>query len=208
MTSKIRVICAIPSSTQLNFFVDNKLKLDAISYKDVSNYFAVTPGMHTVEVRAYDTTKKADFVFTDLSVTFATKPDVFYTIVVAGIKQPKELLIFTNDNKCAPDGSAKIHVIHAADAGPIDVLAGDLVVAKDVEYGNSAKFGDTYSLVVPVGNVNISVNLAGTTNRVIGPLSLPLLSGGVYTIFAVGIPGDPQYPLAAIRALDKPLCVY
>lgn len=116
-----------------------------------------------------------------------------------------ELIVLQDDLSCPNYGQAKVRVIHgAAGVPPVDVYINNNQVLSNVTYGaNSGSY-----IPITAGNIQLSVNPAGSNKTVLGPLPLSLKNGEVYTVIISGIPGNTNTPLTALLTEDsKGLCI-
>ena len=88
----------------------------------------------------------------------------------------------SDDDNTAPDGEARVRVVHASpDAPDVDVLVDDAEVLGDVPYLTASDYLD-----VPAGDHNLKVNAAGSPTTVIDA-DVSLADGTDYTVIASGL---------------------
>lgn len=90
------------------------------------------------------------------------------------------------DNQAAPPaGSATVRVlVSAADSGNVDVLVNGAAISafKNIAYAPTATTPSSTDATITAGTVTVQVNVTGTSNVLVPPTSLTLVSGGKYTI--------------------------
>merc|ERR1712107_2878 len=77
-------------------------------------------------------------------------------------------------------------------------LVDDSVVVANLAYGSASNY-----LPVNSGTYTVRVNVAGTSNTVVGPLEVALGNQQVTTAYALGIPNSNTTPLTAAIAIDR-----
>lgn len=100
------------------------------------------------------------------------------------------LNVFVNDVSAMAAGEARLIVRHIAAAPAVDVLAGEDVIFADVTNPNEGV------VVVPAGDYEASVNLAGTDTTVLGPAPVMLEEGTVTIAYAWGSAEQENLALA------------
>jgi hypothetical protein len=100
------------------------------------------------------------------------------------------LNVFVNDVSAMAAGEARLIVRHIAAAPAVDVLADGQVIFDDVTNPNEGK------IVVPAGDYEAAVNLAGTETTVLGPADIMLEEGTVTIAYAWGSAAEENLALA------------
>lgn len=103
------------------------------------------------------------------------------------------LLLFRNPMRKTEEGLARLVVRHTADAPAVTVWAD----GSRLNRGRQFVWGESRRYNVPAGDYEVFVSVAGETDPVIGPVSLTLMAGYTYTVYAWGN-GDAGYDLAVI----------
>jgi len=106
------------------------------------------------------------------------------------------LNVFVNDVSRLAAGEARLIVRHIAAAPAVDVLAGSDVIFSDVTNPNEGV------IVVPAGDYEASVNLAGTDTTVLGPAPVMLEEGTVTIAYAWGSAEEENLALATQLITD------
>lgn len=108
--------------------------------------------------------------------------------------------VFQDDLTPPAAGQARVRVIQgSADAGAVDILAGNQTIVSNLAAGAASAFVD-----VPAGSFPVTVNTTGTTTTVGGPVTLDLVAGRTYTIFVSGVAANKTLTanLVVDRAFD------
>ena len=201
--SRLRVVHNVANGPNVDALLDGNMALKNFSYKAISDYLEIKSGVHVVSVYVSDTTTLIGSWSLDLN------PGQSYTLIVHGLIKNLEsiaVLLLEDNLTCPMNGKAHVRFIHAAASIPaVDIYAGTTKVFSNVSYGQT---GNPSYLPVQYGQVNISVTVAGDNKTALGPLALPLSSGGIYTIIATGLLGDRMSPLSALVSEDsKGTCI-
>ncbi len=156
---------------------------DAAPGADFGNYAGVAAESTEVSVTATGDTTAV------VSDTYDLANGSAYTVLAANALAQIELLAFSDDDRRAVATEAKLRVIHGAGQAPnVDVYltaqgAGGIgnadPVLSDVAFGESSGY-----LPVAAGDYDVYVTAAGTGTVAIGPVSVTLENGGVYTAVA------------------------
>ena len=198
-TARVRFLHNVAGAPNVDVYLNEKALVLNLSYTELTAYLSTRSGKSRLVVKV----SGSDTVL--LNKKIRLYDDSPYTAIIAGEITALEnllLLVYRDDNQCPDNGQSKVRFIHAAAGVPdVDVYAGDVKVFSDVSYTET---GNPVYLQTGAGWVDLSVNVAGTDNTVVGPLAVFLESGGIYTIVASGT-GSPDFPLTAVLSRDNPL---
>lgn len=202
-TSRLRIVHNVANGPAVDGYLDGKKVLKNFAYKSISDYLEISCGSHMLMVNIANTMT----TLIDGEIMF--QPGKAYTLIVHGsIKDLKSIapLLLDDDLRCPAVGNAHVRFIHAAkDVPDVDVYADNNKIFSMVSYGST---GSPTYLPVPAGMVDISVTPSRSTQKVLGPLSLRLANGGVYTIIASGLLNDLDSPITALVSEDtKGSCI-
>lgn len=199
--SRVKVIHNVANGPVVDVVLDGNKALSNVEYKVQSDYLVVPSGKHSVNISA------GGKVLASANVDLAPNED--YTVIAHGdVKDLSSLalLALKDNNACPARGKAHLRFVHAAAGAPaVDIWAGNNRVFQNVSYGNT---GSPTYLPVDAGTVDVSVTPAGSTDRVLGPISLTLGNGKIYTVTASGIVGDSESPLTALVHEDRMCSVH
>lgn len=201
--SFFRVLNNVADGPDIDVYFDGKLVISQIAYSKITDFLKVPSGCHSVDIK--DTCKQKMLIQAEINF----KPCKSYTLIVHGLAKSrchiKPLLLKDNLSQI-PNGKARIRFVHAAASVPaVDIYAGDMLIFSNVSYGQT---GDPPYLMVDAGTIPLLATLAGTSNRVIGPLTVPLPSGSNYTFVATGLVNDTSAPLSVLMIDDTLPCYF
>ena len=157
--------------------------------EDMTLYAA--PGTYNVGLTAVDVAPTApNFVLSANNVALTANENATITANLSSVGAPT-LNVFANSQAPTPGGDAFVTVRHIADAPCVDVYAGDAKVISGLCNldGNSS---DT--LAVPAGPLTVQVAPGGDippVTPVIGPVTLSLVAGHSYIVYAIGSYNGP-----------------
>ena len=194
--SRVKVVHNVAKGPAVNVTVDGRTVLSEVEYKVQSGYLSLPSGRHSVSIEA------GGKVLASANVNLIPRAD--YTVIAHGNVADLTsiaLLALQDNNSCPANGKAHVRFVHAAAGAPaVDIWAGDSKVFENVSYGETGK---PVYLPVNAGNVDISVTPTGSFQRVLGPITLGLEDGKIYTVIASGIVGDKTAPLTALVHEDS-----
>jgi hypothetical protein len=201
--SRIRVVHNVANGPNVDGYFDGTKVLKGVGYKAISDYLEVPSGKHSIDVKIADT----DNVVTGGDMVLA--PGAAYTLIVHGlITDLKSIqpLLLKDDLSCPAPGKAHVRLVHAAASVPAaDVYAGNLRIFENVSYG---QVGYPAYLLVNAGAVDIAVTPHDSKTTVLGPISMKLADGAVYTVIASGLLNDAKAPFTVLVSEDtKGSCV-
>ncbi len=179
--------------TSVTVKVDGSEAIPNFKYGDIATGVSLTAGAHLLEIVPTGTTTVA------ISATVDLASDTVYSVAAIGdgTNQDLELLALVNETTPAAAGNGKLRIAHMApfsDNGTaVDICKDDnTVVVPNVSY---KQFTAPY-LVLPAGDYNLKIALAGTSCATVA-LDLPSVSledGDIIDVFAIG--GANTWPLA------------
>ena len=156
--------------------IDGRAVKSAVAAKAVVGPLALTPGKHTVTFAAEG--------WTVSSTVTISKPssDIVLHWPADAAKKPV-VTLFANDLAPVGNGKGRLTVAHTAVVPPADIRVNDKVLFANIangEFVTAEVPGGTYSVeVVPTGQ---------KTNPLLGPVKLPVTSGALTRVFAIGQP--------------------
>lgn len=180
---RVRVAHLSPNAPNVDVYVDDAVALEDVPFGAVSDYLALAPGSHAVEITAAGDADTSVFQG-DVTVESGT----FYTVAAIGelgddVNQPFQPLVLTDNNEVPASDTARLRAVHASpDAPAVDITAGDTVLFDGVEFGQSG--------YVEVPSGDYTVQFRGDTENndgdVAASFDVSLAGGTVYSAFAVG----------------------
>ena len=176
--SLLRVIHASPDAPIfLDIFVDDTEVFSNAHFMGASDYQEVRAGNRNIRV------DEALNPVTLIAQTVGLLGGKDYSLLLANFVQNIELVLLPDDRAAPKINRAKVRFIHASpDAPDIDVLIDGVVVLANLPFK-----GVTDYLEVWVGDRELRLNEAGTTNMLAEVMPTPSLEDGkVYTLMAAG----------------------
>lgn len=194
----IRALHNVAGGPNVDVYLDNQKAIHNLAYKELTGYLKVSSKSKKLVVKVVGTDNA--IVMTNLKL----HPHKYYTMIVAGlIADPANITIlgFLDKDVCPKPGTANVRFIHAAAGAPaVDIYANNTKIFSNVSYTNT---GTPEYLPTTLGNIEVSVKVAGTNTTVVGPVPLYLISGGIYTLIATGLVGNAKTPLTAVISHDN-----
>jgi hypothetical protein len=192
----VRVAHLSPDAPAVDVYVDGGSVITNMGFEIVSDYLALPPGPHRVELRPTGTAAAAPAVLTQ-DVTLES--GAAYTVAGVGPLASLGLRVFEDDLAAPPAGSAFVRVIHGAiDAPTVDLVttSGTTLVA------DAAPAAATPYAAVPAGTYDLVVQDSATAAVLLTAPPVELGAGITYTIAVVGGGAEPArlLPLVDARA--------
>ena len=173
-------------NTSVSVVLNGSVALLDVKYKDFTAYIPLEAGDYTIDIIPTGSDTVA------ITNTFTLEDGKDYTVYASGngTLQDLELVALADDNTAPAMGNVKVRVVHAAPFGPtsestevsIRTAGGDLVAGlQGVPYGGFSGY-----LELPEGTYDLKVASNNGQVNYIDPLPVPLASGTIATLFAVG----------------------
>jgi hypothetical protein len=181
----VRVIHASPDAPSVDVIVNDDTAnpvLSGVPYPAFSGYLALPPATYNFKVTP-ENNPGVVVIDADLELEAGVLYSVYATDVLSAITP----LVLVDDNRPIAT-EAKVRILHLAPgAGLVDIYVtapgADIGVAEPAISG--FEFGkETGYLSLAGGSYDVTVTAAGTKTAAIGPATLALESGGVYTVAA------------------------
>jgi hypothetical protein len=184
------VVHASPDAPAVDIYVNGGKVLEALPFREYSEYLALPAATYTVEIKVSGT----DTTVKSLPLTVASGKD--YSAIAVGYvgKTPGfDVLAVEDDNSLPANNGVKLRVIHAAPGAPeVDVyattpfetLAGKTAALTNVPFKAVGPY-----ITVPVGMYQGRVTLAGTKTIAIDSGRLVTWNSMIRTIIAVDAKG-------------------
>jgi len=198
--AEVRVVHAVPDAPAVDVFVNDPTAagapaIAALDYAQIApgpDVYADLPGGTTnVLVTAAGNTGVIAIPATDLELSAGQQYTVYATgtLAATGASGGIEPYITVDDDRPVAT-EAKVRILHLSpSAGPVDIYV--LPPADPVDLANATPaFTDvtfreeTGYVALPGGSYTVAVAAAGTTNVAIGPVTIDVIAGGVYTAAA------------------------
>jgi hypothetical protein len=190
--SRVKIVHNVAKGPKVNVFVDGNEVISDVDYRVQSEYLKLPSGKHSLSIET------GGKVLASANVDLAPRGD--YTVIAHGDVNNLSsisLLALRDNNSCPASGKAHIRFVHAAAGAPsVDIWAENVArIFENISYGET---GTPSYFPVDAGIVEVSVTPTKTVQRVLGPISLNLEQGKVYTVIASGIVGDNVTPLTVL----------
>jgi hypothetical protein len=172
---RVYVVQGVPG-TAVNVAVDGKTVQEAVAAKAVVGPLRLTPGKHTISfsTNGWKVTSGVTISHRSSDVVLHWPADPTNKPVVT---------VFGNDLAPVSSNKGRLTVVHAAVVPPADIR-----VDKKVLFANIAN-GEYVSAEVPGGTYSVDVVPTGqTTHPLLGPVMLPVKTGVLTRVFAIGKP--------------------
>ncbi|MFE8072429.1 DUF4397 domain-containing protein [Marinobacteraceae bacterium S3BR75-40.1] len=183
----LRVVHDSVDAPAVDVYLNSALAIEDLAFPNVApgadSYAPAPAGSNQVQVTAANTT--ADSAVIDATLTLDNGQP--YTVLAVNTLSNIEALVLEDNNRSIAT-EARLRVVHGStNAGNVDVY----LVEQGAGIGNSDpaltdvpfKANSGY-LSVAAGDYDIIVAPAGTGTAAIGPVSVSLAAGGVYTVVA------------------------
>jgi hypothetical protein len=184
--ARVRVVHAVPGGPAVDVAIDGAVVLPGAAFREVSEYYAVEPGSHDVELRDAGT----DTVV--LAGTFDAAEGSAYTVAAIGLPDGMSIRAYQDDPEPVP-GAARLRFINLAPGSPsfdvVVVSAADAGVAPatwvaGLAYPDTGPYDE-----FPDATYSIQAIVSGTPNVAGSAEEVPLAAGSTYTAFALGLTG-------------------
>lgn len=192
--SYVRVIHASPFVGTADVFVDGTKLLSSFQFGAVTDYVAVPPGPHKVQIALVGKGIGASVI----SETLAVSPGVVYTVAATGATPSSlSLHVFVDSNLLTP-GTAQLRVYQLSpDAGSVSVDTGGKSLVSGIGYLSASNY-----LAIPAGSYNIGMD---SPNNASLHVSATLKANTVTSVFAVGLfHGSPNVQLVTTQVQGLP----
>jgi hypothetical protein len=201
----IRVAHASPDAPNVDVYVDGSRVIADLAFRSVTDYLEVPAGEYDVQVTAagdpdavvFDATAELDGEdYTAVALGEVTSDDTEFTV-----------RLFEDDNGRVFGETARVRAVHASpDAPAVDVTVNDgsATLFDGLAFGESGGYVE-----VPAGEYTVEVrpDTDDDDGPVVFETTLPVETGNIYTVFAVGYltpdddPTDEGFGLVPV--LDK-----
>jgi hypothetical protein len=175
--AEVTVVHGIPK-TPVDVYVNGRLTLPDFTFDKVAGPLALPAGTYAIAVRPHGAAStSAPILSRSVALTAGEDASIAANLTASG---SPTLSVFANPTTPVPMGDARVIVRHLAEAPGVDVYAGTSKVVTNLKNPNQA------TLVVPAGNVSVSVDVTRTTTTVIRPASFNFKAGTTTVIYAIG----------------------
>ncbi len=199
----VRVVHGSPDAPAVDVLVNDTIRaVQGAPYEAVTGYIPLAPDTYNFKV-VPEMGAPADAVMdADVPLPQGSETTVIAVGTLTDPMIPIEPLLLTDSNRAVAT-EAKIRLVHASvSAGEVDIYVaagGSLSVDVDTSLdflftATAVPFkADTGYLALPPGSYDVAITPTGATGAAIGPLTIDLAAGGIYTAIArdeagIGLP--------------------
>jgi len=194
----IRVVHASPDIASADVFVDGQELLSSFEFGSVTDYVAVPPGAHKVQIAAMGKGIGAAV----LTQTLVVNPGFVYTVAATGTNSTSLSLVVFFDNNILTPGTAKLRVYHLApDAGLVSVDASEKPLLSGIAYKQTSNYlsltagAYDFGVDATTGNTSLSKSATLGANTVTSIFVLGLFKGVPHLeVVSSSVPGLPKLP--------------
>ncbi len=192
----VRIVHASPDVGTADVFLDGSKLLSNFQFGTVTNYAAIPPGPHKVQIALIGKGVGAAVITQTLSVD----PGIAYTVAALGTKSMGFSLEVITDNNQLSNGTAKVRVYHLSPGtGTVNVTNGNSTVISGLGYPGASNY-----LSLQAGSYTFQVT-ATQSNATLPTVLVTLKANTVTSIFAVGvINGTPQIEFVTAQVAGLP----
>lgn len=193
--SFVRIIHASPFVGTADVFLDGKKLLSSFAFGAITDYAAIPPGPHKVQIALVGKGIGA----AALTQTLAVSPGLAYTVAATGATVTTlALKVFIDNNFIAP-GATKLRVYHLSpNVGSLDLTSNGNAIVQGITYMQASRYH-----VLPTGSYTFDVNATGGNTQL--PISTTLKANTVTSIFVVGmLNGSPSLELVPAQVPGLP----
>lgn len=191
-----RVVHASPDAGNVDVLVDDAVAVPNLAFPEFTGYLELDPGEYNVKV-----TPAGNPGTVAIEADLELEIGVEYAVLAVGELGPATIdaLVLVDDNRRVAT-EAKVRIVHGSpNAGPVDIYVtgvGDAIEEADPAIEGFEFLAQTGYLSLPAGNYDVTVTATGTTTPAIGPATIALENGGIYTAIARDpLPGDTAFGL-------------
>lgn len=192
----VRIVHASPDVGTADVFLDGSKLLSNFQFGTVTNYAALPPGPHKVQIALIGKGIGAAVITQTLSVD----PGIAYTVAALGTKSTGFSLDVFTDNNQLSTGTAKVRVYHLSPGtGTVNVTNGNSTVISGLGYPGASNY-----LSLQAGSYTFQVT-STQSNATLPTVLVTLKANTVTSIFAVGvINGTPQIEFVTAQVSGLP----
>ncbi len=182
--SNVRVVHASPDAGNVDVLVDDAVAVPNLAFPEFTDYLSLASDTYNVKV-----TPAGNPGTVAIEADLELETGAEYSVIAAGELGPATLdaLVLVDDNRRVAT-EAKVRIVHGSpNAGSVDIYVTG--VGESLDDAEPAVEGfvfldQTGYLSLPAGNYDVTVTPTGTTTPAVGPATIELTAGGIYTAIA------------------------
>ncbi|MBT5217986.1 MAG: DUF4397 domain-containing protein [Woeseia sp.] len=196
--TSLQVIHASPDAPAVDIVVDGNVLVPALAFPDATGFVETPGGVYNLAVTVAGNPGSVAIGPVDLDLAAGVRYSVFAVDQLATI----EALILSDDARRVAT-NAKVRIVHASPtAADVDIyvtaVGADINVA-DPTLENVAFKANTGFLALAAGDYDVTVTPTGTKTAAIGPATISISDGGIYTAVARDpLPGETELGLIVL----------
>lgn len=196
--TSLQVVHASPDAPAVDVVVDGGVLVPGLEFPDATDFLEVPGGTYNVSVTVAGNPGAIAIGPVDLDLAAGSRYSVFAVGELANI----EALVLSDDPRPVAT-NAKVRIVHASPtASDVDIYVTAVGANIDSEMPTLANIpfkANTGFLALPGGDYDVTVTAAGTKTVAIGPATISVADGGIYTAVARDpLPGDTDFGLIVL----------
>jgi hypothetical protein len=196
--TSFQVVHASPDAPAVDVVVDGGVLVPGLAFPDATGFVEVPGGTYNVAVTVAGNPGAVAIGPVDLDLASGVR----YSILAVGELAAIEPLILDDDARRVAT-NAKVRIVHASPtASDVDIyvtavgadINGEVPTLTDVAFKANTGF-----LSLPAGDYDVTVTPTGTKTVAIGPATISIADGGIYTAIARDpLPGAAEFGLIVL----------
>jgi Domain of unknown function (DUF4397) len=193
--TSLQVVHASPDAPAVDVVVDGAVLVPGLAFPDATGFVEVPAATYDVAVTVAGNPGAVAIGPVDLDLPAGIRHSVLAVGELAAI----EALVLTDDPRRVAT-NAKVRIVHASPgAADVDIYitaVGADINAETPALANVAFRANTGFLPLPAGDYDVTVTPTGTKSAAIGPATISVIDGGIYTAIARDpLPGEAAFGL-------------
>ncbi|CAN5815266.1 hypothetical protein BH24CHL4_BH24CHL4_10590 [soil metagenome] len=179
----VRFIHASPDAPAVDILLDGAPVAQGIEFGIATEYAAVSPGDHNVQVVPAGESAAAALI----DETIGVDSGEAYTVVVANLLAELELQTFQSNTSGLPEGQSRIRAVSLSpDAGDLDIFR----VGGDQWFDNVSFGEDTEHHDVDAGTYDLEIRLHDSDQTLLSAPGFAVGNGNEHTLYILGRQSD------------------
>lgn len=196
--TSLQIVHASPDAPSVDVVVDGSVLVPGLAFPDATEFLEVPGGTYNVAVTVAGNPGAIAIGPVDLDLN----PGVRYSVLAVNELASIEPLILTDDPRRVAT-NAKVRIVHASPtAADVDIYVtavGADINAEEPTLENVGFKANTGFLALPAGDYDVTVTPTGTKTAAIGPVTISISDGGIYTAVARDpVPGESEFGLIVL----------